>query len=87
MHHIVVHLGSLQPFLIGSVALIGGRRSKWLPFAEFSVMSDFKGRRFPTDIILVCVRWYCKYGIRYSDLEEVMSERVRFVNRLFHLAA
>jgi len=26
-------------------------------------MSDFKGRRFPVSIILVCVRWYCKYGI------------------------
>jgi transposase, IS6 family len=38
-------------------------------------MSDFKGRRFPTDIILVCVRWYCKYGISYRDLEEMMSER------------
>lgn len=22
-------------------------------------MSDLKGRRFPTDVILVCVRWYC----------------------------
>lgn len=38
-------------------------------------MSDFKGRRFPTDIILVCVRWYCKYGISYRDLEEMMAER------------
>ena len=37
-------------------------------------MSDFKGRRFPTGIILVCVRWYCKYGISYRDLEEMMSE-------------
>ncbi len=38
-------------------------------------MSDFKGRRFPNDIILVCVRWYCKYGISYRDLEEMMAER------------
>jgi transposase, IS6 family len=37
-------------------------------------MSDFKGRRFPTDIILVCVRWYSKYGISYRDLKEIMSE-------------
>ncbi len=22
-----------------------------------------------------CVRWYCKYGISYRDLEEMMSER------------
>jgi transposase-like protein len=26
-------------------------------------MSDFKGRRFPTGIILVCVGCYCQYGI------------------------
>ena len=38
-------------------------------------MSDFKGRRFPVSIILVCVRWYCKYGISYRDLEEMMAER------------
>ena len=22
-----------------------------------------------------CVRWYCKYGISYRDLEEMMAER------------
>ena len=37
-------------------------------------MSDFKGHPFPTDVILVCVRWYCKYGISYRDLEEMMEE-------------
>jgi IS6 family transposase len=38
-------------------------------------MSDFKGRRFPVEIIVLCVRWYCKYGVSYRDLEEMMSER------------
>ena len=38
-------------------------------------MFDFKGRRFPTDLILLCVRRYCKFGISYRDLEEMMSER------------
>jgi transposase-like protein len=38
-------------------------------------MSVFKRRRFPTEIILVCVRWYCKYGISYRDLAEMMQER------------
>ena len=27
------------------------------------------------EIILLCVRWYCKYGIRYRDLAEMMQER------------
>ncbi|WP_353073931.1 Tn3 family transposase [Tunturiibacter gelidoferens] len=26
-------------------------------------------------MILVCVRWYCKYGITYRDLAEMMQER------------
>jgi len=38
-------------------------------------MSLFKRRRFPVAIILMCVRWYCKYGISYRDLAEMMSER------------
>ena len=35
----------------------------------------FKRRRFPVEIILLCVRWYCKYGISYRDLAEMMQER------------
>jgi transposase-like protein len=38
-------------------------------------LSLFKRRRFPVDIILLCVRWYCKYGISYRDLAEMMQER------------
>ncbi|SOD22606.1 IS6 family transposase [Nitrosomonas ureae] len=38
-------------------------------------MSDFKWRHYQDDIILGCVRWYCKYGISYRDLEEMMLER------------
>jgi IS6 family transposase len=35
----------------------------------------FKRRRFPVEIILLCVRWYCKYGISYRDLVQMMQER------------
>jgi transposase, IS6 family len=38
-------------------------------------LSMFKRRHFPSEIILVCVRWYCKYGISYRDLSEMMQER------------
>ena len=38
-------------------------------------MSLFKRRRFPVEIILLCVRWYCKYGINYRDLAEMIQER------------
>ncbi len=38
-------------------------------------MKDFKGRHYLGQIILGSVRWYCKYGISYRDLEEMMEER------------
>ena len=38
-------------------------------------MSDFKWRHFRGEMILGCVRWYCKYGISYRDLAEMMLER------------
>ena len=38
-------------------------------------MNDFKWKHFRGEIILGCVRWYCKYGISYRDLEEMMLER------------
>jgi transposase-like protein len=38
-------------------------------------MSDFKWRHFRGEMILSCARWYCKYGISYRDLEEIMLER------------
>jgi transposase, IS6 family len=43
-------------------------------------LSIFKRRRFPVEIILLCVRWYCKYGISYRDLAEMMRERGVSVN-------
>ena len=35
----------------------------------------FKRRRFPVEIIILCVRWYCKYSISYRDLVEMMQVR------------
>ncbi len=44
-------------------------------------MSDFKGRRFPTELILLCIRWYCKFGVSYRDLEQMMCKRCVAVDR------
>jgi transposase-like protein len=38
-------------------------------------MDDFKGRHFTGEVILWAVRWYCRYGISYRDLEEMLAER------------
>jgi len=38
-------------------------------------MSDLKWRHFQGDVILWAVRWYCRYGISYRDLEQMIGER------------
>jgi transposase, IS6 family len=38
-------------------------------------VSDFKGRHFEGEIVLWAVRWYCRYGVSYRDLEQMMGER------------
>jgi transposase, IS6 family len=42
---------------------------------EADLVSIFKRRRLPVEIILLCVRWYRKYGISYRDLAEMTCER------------
>jgi IS6 family transposase len=41
------------------------------------MMTDslFKWRHFLPEIILLNVRWYCRYSLSYRDLEEMMAER------------
>ncbi|WP_088889388.1 IS6 family transposase [Leptolyngbya ohadii] len=40
-----------------------------------STASLFKWRHFLPEIILLNVRWYCRYSLSYRDLEEMMQER------------
>ncbi|MBV8883515.1 MAG: IS6 family transposase [Chroococcidiopsidaceae cyanobacterium CP_BM_RX_35] len=40
-----------------------------------SAPSLFKWRHFLPEIILLNVRWYCRYALSYRDLEEMMMER------------
>ena len=37
--------------------------------------SGFKGRHFPAEFILLCVRWYLKFNVSYRHLAEMMQER------------
>ena len=36
---------------------------------------SFAGYRFPSDVILLAVRWYLRYGLSYRDVEELLVER------------
>ncbi|MGH8782865.1 IS6 family transposase [Paraburkholderia sp.] len=35
----------------------------------------FKGRHVERELIILCVRWYCRYKLSYRDLVEMMLER------------
>jgi hypothetical protein len=37
--------------------------------------SGFAGFRFPSEVIMVAVRWYLRYGLSYRDVEELLAER------------
>ena len=36
---------------------------------------NFEGRHFRGEVILWAVRRYCRYGISYRELEEMLAER------------
>jgi hypothetical protein len=37
-------------------------------------VSDFKRGHFEGEILLWALRWYCRYGVSYRDLERTMGE-------------
>ena len=47
---------------------------------------DFKWRHFRGEIILWAVRWHCRYGVSYRDLEEMLEERGVSVDRATSIA-
>ncbi len=40
-----------------------------------SESAAFAGYRFPSEVILLAVRWYLRYGLSYRDVEELLAER------------
>jgi DDE domain/Prolyl oligopeptidase family len=55
-----------------------GRLSQsWISLGGLPVVEPnlFKWRRYESEIILLCVRWYLRYALSYRDLEEMMKER------------
>src|SRR5437763_1222174 len=35
----------------------------------------FRGRHFEAESIVLCVRWYLRFGLSFRNLEELMAER------------
>ena len=36
-------------------------------------INPFKGRHFPGEVILLCVRWYLRYPLAYQHVAELLS--------------
>jgi transposase-like protein len=52
-----------------------------VPNPEQIDMLNFRGMRFPIDVILVCIRWYAAYPLSYRHLEEIMEGFCRISER------
>src|SRR5947207_11816978 len=37
--------------------------------------NPFKGRQFPGEVIILCVRWYLRYPLAYEHVAELSAER------------
>jgi transposase, IS6 family len=37
--------------------------------------NPFKGRQFPGEVIVLCVRWYLRYPLSYKHVTELVAER------------
>src|SRR5688500_4813195 len=64
----------------GAVALAEGwlgqaRLMPHRPAAVRAPRSSFAGFRFPSEVIMLAMRWYLRYGLSYRDVEELLAER------------
>lgn len=44
----------------------------------------FRGHRFPRDVILLAVRWYCRYSLSPRDVHYLLAERGVAVDAAVH---
>ena len=64
---------------VASAATASKQRHCWHdnppPRPALATRSAFAGFRFPSDVIVLAVRWYLRFGLSYRDLEELLAER------------
>jgi transposase-like protein len=46
-----------------------------LDFMPITPTNPFKGRQYPGELILLCVRWYLRYPLAYGHVAEIIAER------------
>src|SRR5262244_2842536 len=37
--------------------------------------NPFKGRQYPGEVIVLCLRWYLRYPLAYQHVSEILAER------------
>ena len=37
--------------------------------------NPFRGRHYPGEVIVLCVRWYLRYPLAYEHVSEILAER------------
>jgi transposase, IS6 family len=50
-------------------------RTRRSPHPASATRSASAGFHFPSDVIVLAVRWYLRFGLSYRDLEELLTER------------
>ena len=55
---------------LGQSVLMGRRHRR-----VSAPQSGFAGFCFPSEVIIVAVRWYLRYGLSYRDVEELLAKR------------
>jgi transposase, IS6 family len=50
-------------------------RALTAPHRPIPPQSAFAGFRFPSDVIVLAVRWYLRFALSYRDVEELVTER------------
>ena len=48
--------------------------------------NPFKGRQYPGEVIVLCVRWYLSYPLSYEHVSELVAERGVAVDASLYLA-
>jgi hypothetical protein len=43
-------------------------------FMPITPTNPFKGRQYPGELILLCVRWYLRYPLAYEHVAEILVE-------------
>src|SRR6516225_2356151 len=52
-----------------------GRKSGSVDSMPITPTNPFRGRQFPGEVIMLCVRWYLRYPLAYEHVAELLAER------------